>query len=119
LHNQNILRSVGERELSAIADEALCRAPILRDQPGRQVHSFEAREPKAAQRAQSIPAPAKQFHDFGIAGPPSHTQFLQARNKFANFLIGCFKPQVRGFPRIERGCARSIPVQIVGLNFHL
>src|SRR6266850_1270073 len=75
LDDQNVLAASREGKLAAVTNETFCRAPILRDQSGRQVHSREARESEAFQRVQPIAAPAKEFHDFGIARPLSCTQF--------------------------------------------
>jgi hypothetical protein len=91
----------------------------LRDQTGRQIHAFDAYKSQLLESIESIPAAAKEFHDFGIARPLVCAQFLEACDKFLNFLFRRFEAQVGGFPGIGCGRDRSDRVWVVDLISHL
>jgi hypothetical protein len=110
LDNQDVLAASGEGKMAAVGDEAFCGAAILRDQAGGKIHSFEVRKLKALERIQTIAAAAKQFHNLGIAGPLGSTEFLEARDKFLNFLLRRFETKVGSFPGIGGGRDRGILV---------
>ncbi len=87
LHDQNFLAAIGERKLTAIADNTFCRPAILCNQPGRQVHAFEAREAETLECDQAVSAPAKEFDDFGVARPLRSAQSSEAFEKLSNLLF--------------------------------
>jgi hypothetical protein len=78
LHNQHVFAAIREGKLTAVADEAFCRASILRDEPGRQIHPFDVGKAEPLERGEPIAAAAKELHDFCIAGPLCRTQFPKA-----------------------------------------
>jgi len=47
LDDEHVLAAICEGKFAAITNDALGGAAILRDQPWRQIHAFEARETKA------------------------------------------------------------------------
>src|SRR5260370_1838108 len=87
LHDKNILGAIGKRKLTAIADNTFCRPAILCDQPGRQVHAFEAREAETLESDQAVSSPAKEFDDFGVARPLRSAQSSEAFEKLSNLLF--------------------------------
>ena len=101
LNDEDVLAAIGERKLAAIADDTLCRASILGDQPRRQVHAFEMFESEPLERAEPIASATKEFDDFGFARPVFSAQAVETGDKFLNFLFGRFETQVGGFPGIR------------------
>ncbi len=101
LNDEDVLAAIGERKLAAIADDTLCRASILGDQPRRQVHASEMFKPEPFERAEPIASATKKFDDFCFARPVFSAQAVETGDKFLNFLFGRFETQVGGFPGIR------------------
>src|SRR5260370_786653 len=101
LDNEDVLAAIREWKLTAVADNTSCRPAIPGDQPGRHIHAFDAGETETFERDQTVPAPAKEFDNFGFARPFARPQSIEARNKLLNFLLRRLETQIGGFPGIR------------------
>ena len=101
LDDEDVFALVGEGKFSAIGDGALRRSFELRDEAGRKVYTFDARETKPLESDQTVSAAAKEFDDFRVPRPLRSAQPVQAPHKFLNFFFRCFKAQIGGFPWIR------------------
>lgn len=102
LDDENVLGLVRERQFPAVGDNAFSAPVIPGDQAGRQIHALDARKSQMFERMEPVSAPAEKFDDFGILRPFARAEFVQTAKKLPNFLLRCFKAQIRGFPRIGR-----------------
>jgi len=73
----------------------------LREQPGREVDTFDAREAEALESDQAVSAAAKKLDNLGIAGPLASAQAIEPGNKLLNFLFRRFETEIGGFPGIR------------------
>src|SRR6266699_6984150 len=107
LDDEDVLAAIRERKLTTIANNSFRRPPIVCDQSRRQIHAFDSREAETTESDQAVSAAAKKLDDFGVARPLRSAQSIQAPDKFLNFLFRRFETQIRGFPGVGQGCARS------------
>src|SRR5271154_6162438 len=101
LHDHNVLAVIGKGQVAAVGYKALRGTGILREQARREINALNAREAQLLQGVQAVAAAAEEFDDGGVFGPRWRAEFLEAGNKFVNFLRGSFKACVGGFPRIN------------------
>src|SRR5260370_22338378 len=118
LHDQNVLAAILERKLTTIANNTFRRAPIVCDQPWRQIHAFDLREAETLESDQAVSASAEKFDDFGVARPFRSAPSIEAPHKLLSLLFRRFETQLCGFPGIGQGDARSTYVAIVSTIFH-
>src|SRR5258706_16388415 len=101
LDDEDVLAATRERKLAAVVDDAFCRSSIMRDQPSRQVDTFDAGEAKTIESHQAVSAAAKEFDNFGIARPLRSAESSETRDKLLNFLFRGFETQISGFPGVS------------------
>src|SRR5438552_14706424 len=106
LNDEDVLAAISEGKFAAIGEDAFGGAFELREQPRREVHTFDAREAEALKSDQAVPAAAKKFDNFGAARPLAGAKAIEPRNELLDFLFRRFEAKIRGFPGI--GCQRSL-----------
>src|SRR5262245_44233610 len=108
MHDREIVRETVDRQVAAVADDATA-APLMQHQePPRQIDAVHPAETETIESHEPTASPAEQFQYSGVFRPLRRTGTAKPRNEFANFLLGCFKSDVRGLPRATRGGVHGI-----------
>ncbi len=127
VHDRDVLGAPGKRQIPAITQDELDVSRAVAEEVRRAIHSADAGELQALERAKTVSPAAEELHDPRVAPPARGPEGRQPADEFPDLLLGRLEAQVGRLPRIgysgqfaatrARKCSEPPKIHLAGIGY--